>query len=385
MSQTPAQTTSPSSASIPRPEHPRPDSQPSHIPRHRWIMVGAGGMAGNWIRNHFAPYRDRAEIVAIVDVDPAALERSGDFLGLPQERRFIRMEDAFAAAASLEADCCGVAVPPRFHRPAVELAAARGLHVLSEKPIADTWDDAVAIYHAAGRAGIKMQVMQNYRYTPRIQTLKRALDGGRLGQIRYVVARFAADYRQPLSWGAAFRHEMRHAILIEGSIHHFDQIRHLSGADCEQIAGWEWNPGAPSFQGECLTLYTMRLSGGVHAQYEGSGLAAGWQNSWHGEYYRVECEGGAVVLDRDHVVRVQEHERGQGLRLWEVPPVSLEHEGHRAVVGQFLDWLDGGPAPATTIDDNLESTAMLFGAIEASARSRVVNVAAMLDQARGAV
>jgi predicted dehydrogenase len=352
---------------------------------HRWIMVGAGGMGGNWIRHHFAPFRDRAQIVAIVDVNPDALQQAGDFLGLPPERRFTRMEDAFDAAQSLEADCCGVAVPPRFHRPAVELAAARGLHVLSEKPIADTWEDAVAVYRAAKRAGIKMQVMQNYRYTPRIQTLKQVLASGRLGRIHYVVARFAADYRRPLSWGAAFRHEMRHAILIEGSIHHFDQIRHLSGQDCLAIAGWEWNPGAPSFQGECLTLYTMRLTGGVFAQYEGSGLAAGWQNSWHGEYYRVECEGGAVVLDRDHVVRVLEHERGQGLRIWEVPTVRLEREGHPAVIGQFLDWLDGGPEPATTIDDNLQSNAMLFGAIDASAGDRIVDVAAMVARARGSV
>jgi predicted dehydrogenase len=348
--------------------------------RHRWIMIGAGGMAGNWIRRFLEPHRERVEIVAIVDVDEAALGRSGDFLRLPAERRFRRMEEAFQ---EVEADCCGVAVPPRFHRQAVELAAGRGLHILSEKPIADTWEDAAAIYRAVREAGVKMQVMQNYRYTPRIQTLKQVLDSGRLGRLHYVVARFGADYRQPLSWGAAFRHEMRHAILVEGSIHHFDQIRHLSGADCLAISGWEWNPGAPSFRGECLTLYTMRLSEGRYAQYEGSGLAAGWQNTWHGEYYRVEGEAGAVVLDRDHVVRVQEHTRGEGLRTWEVPTVRLEREGHVAVMGQFLDWLDGGPAPATVIEDNLKSNAMLFGAIEASASGQTVDVAAMVEQATG--
>jgi predicted dehydrogenase len=350
--------------------------------RYRWIMVGAGGMAGNWLRNHFAPYRDRIDVVAIVDVNAQALERSGDFLNLPEARRFTRMEDAFDAFAPGEIDCCGIAVPPHFHRPAVELAAARGLHILSEKPIADTWEDAVAVFRAAKQAGIKMQIIQNYRYTPRIQTLKQVLDSGRLGHLHYLVGRFGADYRQPLSWGAAFRHEMRHAILVEGSIHHFDQIRHLSGQDCQRIAGWEWNPGAASFKGECLTLYTMQMTGGVHAQYEGSGLAAGWQNTWHGEYYRAECEGGAVVLDRDHVVRIQEHERGRGLRVEEVPTVRLEREGHVALVGQFLDWLDGGPPPPTTIEDNLKSNAMLFSAIDASAHNAMVDVAAMVEHAR---
>ncbi|HEV2125695.1 MAG TPA: hypothetical protein VGW38_23320, partial [Chloroflexota bacterium] len=148
------------------------------------------------------------------------------------------------------------------------------------------------------------------------------------------------------------------------------------------IAGWEWNPGAPSFKGECLTLYTMQLTNGKHAQYEGSGLAAGWQNTWHHEYYQVQCEGGAIVLDRDDVVRVEEHERGKGLRTWEVPTVQLPLEGHAAVIGQFLDWLDGGPEPATVIEDNIKSAAMLFGAIEASATGQTVDVTGMVAQAR---
>ena len=354
----------------------------TELRKHRWLMVGAGGMARNWVQRFLAPHMHRVEVVGLIDVNPEALRQSGDFLGLPEARRFARMEDAFER---VEADCVGVCVPPAFHRPAIELAASKGWDVLSEKPMAETWEDAVAIYRAArsarGGAGIRLQIMQNYRYTPRIQTLKRVLDSGRLGRLHYVMARFGADYRQPLSWGAAFRHEMRHAILVEGSIHHFDQARHLSGQDCARIAGWEWNPGAPSFKGECLTLCTMQLAGGAHAQYEGSGLAAGWQNTWHGEYYRVECEGGAVVLDRDDVVRIQEHERGRGLRTEEVPTVGLELEAHAAVIGQFLDWRDGGPAPATAVEDNIKSTAMLFGAIQAAATGQTVDVAAMVAQA----
>jgi hypothetical protein len=67
-----------------------------------------------------------------------------------------------------------------------------------------------------------------------------------------------------------------------------------------------------------------------------------------------------------------------------VPAVRLEREGHGAIVGQFLDWVDGGPEPPTAIDDNVASNAMLFGAIEASARSQTVDVAAMVDRARTA-
>jgi hypothetical protein len=126
------------------------------------------------------------------------------------------------------------------------------------------------------------------------------------------------------------------------------------------------------------------MTDNTRASYEGNGLAGGWQNTWHHEYYRAECEGGAVVVDRDDIVRVEEWQPGRGLRVEEVPAVRLEWEGHQAVIAQFLDWLDGGPAPATILADNIKSAAMLFGAIDASARAQVVDVAgrvvALTDQ-----
>ena len=59
-------------------------------------------------------------------------------------------------------------------------------------------------------------------------------------------------------------------------------------------------------------------------------------------------------------------------------------EGHQAVAAQFLDWLDGGPPPATTLVDNLQSTAMLFAAIRASETGTSVDVQEMAWELAGA-
>ena len=64
-------------------------------------------------------------------------------------------------------------------------------------------------------------------------------------------------------------------------------------------------------------------------------------HSWHGEYYRIECEGGAAVLDRDHIVRIDERSAAGTLQTREVPPVAVIWEGHQAIAAQFLDWLYG--------------------------------------------
>lgn len=357
--------------------------------KHRCLMIGVGGMARHWINAVWGAQRERMEFAALVDVNAGLLRETGDALGVPANRLFT---DAAQAFASVDADYCCIVTPPQFHRGAVELACGRGMHILSEKPIADSWDDCAAIYRAVRAAGVRMVVTQNYRYTPRILTLKKAVAG--LGRVNYAVCRYASDYRKPLSWGARFRHEMPHSLMVEASIHHFDQLRNLVGADCVTLSGYEWHPGqirggperyagSDSFAGETNGLYVMRFAGGAFGSYEGNNLATGKTNSWHSEYYRVECEGGAAVLDADHVVRIEERSAAGTLQVREVVTERPQWEGHVAIGAQFLDWLDGGQAPATTLQDNIKSAAMLFAAIRAGETGQVIDVTAMAETAMG--
>lgn len=342
---------------------------------YRCLMIGAGRIAAAWMNQFLPPFADRLQVVALVDRDEAALAQGGDLLGLPPNRRFTEMAPAFAG---VDADCCIILVTPNAHEEAVLGAVGRGLPILSEKPIADTWEGCRRIYDAVTDAGVPMQVIQNYRYTPALLTMKQVLHEGSLGRVNYVVARFADDYRELNSWGAPFRHQIPHSLLVEGAVHHFDSIRLLSDGDCATISGWEWNPAWSSSQGEFCNLFQMRMANDTHATYEGNGTAAGRQNGWHREAYRVECEDGAVAVGRDLVVRTYQHRRDGSLAIHEVPSITPEHQGHRWLVNEFLDWRDGGPTPATELHDNIKSVAMVFGAIEASRTGQTVDVAAMI-------
>ena len=357
--------------------------------KKRCLMIGVGGMARHWIHAVWHTFRERMEFAGLVDVNEELLRQTADTLGLPASRCFTDVANAFA---QVEADFCCIVTPPQFHAQAVQLACGRGMDILSEKPLSDTWDGCTTIYRAVRDAGVKMLVTQNYRYTPRILTLKKAVST--LGPVNYAVCRYASDYRKPLSWGARFRHEMPHSLLIEASIHHFDQLRNLTGGDCITLSGYEWHPGqirgddarftgSDSFKGETNGLYVMSFTGGTFGSYEGNNLATGKTDSWHSEYYRVECEGGTAVLDRDHVVRIEERGADNMLTVREVAPQKPPYEGHFAMAGQMLDWLEGGEAPATTVQDNIKSNAMLHAAIEAGASGKVIDVQAMVREVEG--
>lgn len=338
------------------------------------LMIGAGGMAGFWIRHCYPVFKERTQIVAVVDVNEEVARSSAEYLGLPSSAVFTRMEEAFE---KVEADYCTIVIPPAFHKEAVMHAVARRMPILSEKPIADTWEGCLDIYRAVTEAGIPMQVVQNYRFTPRIRAFKKAIADGWIGQPNYLMARYASDYRVRNSWGK-FRHEIPHSLLIEGSVHHFDQVRNITDSDCETISGYDWNLNHPSFDGESCGLFVMKMTGDWRAAYEGNSLEAGWDNSWYSEFYRAEGDEGALVLDKGETVRLLKRQKHGGLITEELEPVRAEYDAHNAIIDQFLTWREGGPEPETVVQDNIKSAAMLFAAVQASETGQVVHVPSML-------
>ena len=334
------------------------------------LMVGAGGFAGVWVREFLPAFRDRVHVAGLVDVNRAVLDRAGDLLDLPPAGRFTDVREAMAA---VDADFCVMAIPPVYNKQVVELAAARKLPVLSEKPIANAWESCLDIYALVRQAGIKMAIMQNYRYIRPIVTLKRALDEGSLGAITSITGRFAVDHRH--NGGGRFRYDIPDIMLYEASVHHFDQLRHLAGADCAWIAGTAWNPPGSGIETDCCGLFVLGMENGVNCQYSTSYIDAGQQNDWHREYYRVDCAKGSLVLDYDRIVRQVEHIAYGRTRITELEQaVPTPYDGHTALIDEFLNWLDGGPAPQTEIGDNIRTDAICFAAAEASRERTVVAV-----------
>ena len=319
-------------------------------------MFGAGGMAGNWIKWWTGNFSDRIEIVGLVDVVPETLTSKGEELDLNSDQLFSSTEDAITHC---RADFAGVATPQQFHKEAVVGALEAGLPVITEKPIADTLESAMEMVAAADRSGLPCAVIQNYRYEPNKQELVRIRDEGRLGRLQHIVGRYACDYRKFGGW-RAWRHTMDFGLLFEGSVHHFDMLRFLSGGDCETLVGFGWNPEWSSFSHFSSGMYLMKMTNGVHAFYEGNSSAAGVTNCWHNEYYRAEFEEGTVeVVEKDKVTVIR-----VGSEPEEYRAPAEKWDDHNHLFEEFLNWLDGGPPSRTRIQDNIGSFAMVIAAME---------------------
>lgn len=335
------------------------------------LMIGAGGMAGGWINRLTNGFGDRVKIVGLVDVNEDVLQRQGQALGLDSSKLFT---DYVEAVDKIKADFCGIATPPQFHSPQAIAAMESGMPVICEKPIADELDAAKAMIRTMKRTGLPCAIIQNYRYAPNKQELVRIREEGVLGRLQHIVGRYACDYRKYGTWGA-WRHDMDFGFLFEGSVHHMDMLRFLAGGDCETLMGFGWNPEWSSFQHYSSGMYLMKMDNGIHTLYEGNSTAAGILNCWHGEYYRAEFEMGAVEVSHGSAMTI--HRAGQEPEIYEAPAISLD--GHDYLFNEFLDWLDGGEASATRIEDNIQSFAMVIAAMETTLDGQPKKIAEYLD------
>lgn len=351
---------------------------------YKAILVGAGGQGRAWCARFLPPNvaDNLVDVVAAVDVNPDALVNAQEHLNVPAERCYTDMQRAFD---DNPADFAIIVTPPAYHEAVVDMALAHDLHILSEKPIADTLEASVRIAHKVKQAGKKMGVTMSHRFDQDKTTLRRELRSGRNGAIDYLICRFTCNMRNFGDWGAAFRHTMKDALMIEGSVHHLDILADLAGAKCDTIYAQTWNPRWGAYGGDSQGLVTMHFENGVRAFYEGAKTNAVGLNGWAQEYVRIECEHATLIMDRR---RVERHPY-EGGRIYkregegqEIPLLEQPKWMNSWLTELFVRWLDGGPAMETNIEDNLQSVALVFAAIESSRTGQPVQVQSLLEQTR---
>lgn len=89
----------------------------------------------------------------------------------------------YAAMLATKPDAVLVCSENTRHRPLVEMAAAAGVHVLCEKPLATTAEDARAMIAACEKAGVMLMTAFPMRFSAPLQQLKAQIDQGNLGKI----------------------------------------------------------------------------------------------------------------------------------------------------------------------------------------------------------
>ena len=336
------------------------------------IQCGVGGFGKSWLTDVTASSPD-FELAAIVDVQDANLAEAGDATGVPAERRFTTLE---AALEKVEADAVLTVTPPPVHVQHARLAFARGLHLMTEKPIAGTVDDAREMVMLAQEAKRRLLVSQNYRYNAPYYHARQLLADGVIGDVGSGAIAFyiASDFR------GSFREAMEFPLLVDMSIHHFDLIRFIMRRNIKKVTALSFNPPGSTYRHDAGLKMLLELEGGLAFSYDGDWTALGRATSWSGNW-RVQGSQGSLHLENDKLIVARSGLWTHDAREETIEPPALEFAARAATLHEFATVIRSGEVSELDGASNLWSFGAVMAGVESCRNGRAVEVADMLDLA----
>ncbi len=172
------------------------------------------------------------ELVAIVDDAPARLEVARDMFKLNSSALF---SDYHTAIAQVRPDVVSVCVPTAFHAEVGLTAIEYGAHVLIEKPLALTLEQADTVIEAAQKQGVVLAVGFMLRYSPGVQKLKSWVESGKFGGPLFYAAEDFMEIRPKI----VMHHKgINGGPLVDYWCHHFDLWSLLFNSQPVSVAGY---------------------------------------------------------------------------------------------------------------------------------------------------
>ncbi|BDZ45445.1 hypothetical protein GCM10025866_13540 [Naasia aerilata] len=249
-------------------------------------------------------------------------------------------------------DIVDVCTPGASHAEMAIAALEAGKHVVVEKPLANSVEDAERLTELSASLPEQAAIVNfNYRRVPALALAKRVVDDGRLGAIRQIRGAYLQDWlsdpEAPMTWRLR-KEEAGSGVLGDLGSHVTDLIRHLTGESITTVAGGlqTFVPERPSGGGrEKVTVddaawATLGLSGGGVARFDVSRVALGRRNGLNLEIYG---ERGALRFDLERLNELEFYDGNdpddlQGFRSILVTEASQPYAGNWWPSGHILGW-----------------------------------------------
>lgn len=257
-----------------------------------------------------------------------------------------------------------VGSPSGLHAEQGIQAARQGLHVLVEKPLDVTTEQADALIGECDRAGVKLGVFFQDRTAPEIAWLKRLLEGGGLGRVFLVSARVKwyrpPEYYAGSRWRGTFALDGGGALMNQG-IHTADLLLWLLG-DVDRVYA-RTRTALHRIEVEDTVVACLDFASGAVGTLEATTAA------YPGFPRRIEVTGtgGTVVIEQDRIVSAdlltpppEPMPQSEGsLNPSSSSPTVSDVRGHRRIVEDFLQAIESGAEPLCNGRDGRRSVELV--------------------------
>lgn len=256
------------------------------------------------------------------------------------------------------------------HRPLVEMAAAAKVHVLCEKPLATTVEDAHAIVEACEKAGVLLMTAFPMRFSAPVREVKTRLDAGELGRIFAVKssnqgelpARHRAWFVDPkLAGGGA---------IADHTVHLADILRwYLQSEVVEVYAQSNKIFHADEVEVETGGMVMLTLANGVFASIDCSWSRPPYWPTWGGLSFELITERGAVLVDafKQHLTVFSHEIQRPAWYYW-------GSDANQGMINDFVDAIRKQRLPKVTGLDGLKAVEVVAAAYESARTGRPVKL-----------
>lgn len=139
-------------------------------------LIGGGGIANAHLAG-YATIPDRVKVTAVADAVPETLAQRVEQLGATGYSDFTELVN------DPNVDAVDICLPHHLHKPAIVAAAKAGKHILCEKPLCLTADEAREVRDAVQQAGVTLMCAHNQLFMPAVAKAKEVIDSGALGTV----------------------------------------------------------------------------------------------------------------------------------------------------------------------------------------------------------
>jgi phthalate 4,5-cis-dihydrodiol dehydrogenase len=208
----------------------------------------------------------RLRLVAAADPRAEARDR------FARDFRARAYESVEALCADPCVDAVYVATPHQHHAEHVIAAASRGKHVLVEKPMALSIDEASAMIEAADRAGVHLVVGHSHSFDAPIRRAREIITGGSLGRVRMITAMNFTDFLYRPRRPEELDTSRGGGVLFSQAAHQVDIVRLLGGGKAKSVrtATGAWDAARPT-EGAYASLLTFEDGSYASLTYSGYG------------------------------------------------------------------------------------------------------------------
>jgi len=325
----------------------------------RWGLVGASTIAAEWMTDAI-----RANGGEIIGVQSGSAEHGADYA---QKHGIAYSTTDLAALLDQKPEAIYISSVNDKHRAQLEAAAKRGIHVLCEKPLATSLDDAKAMIELCEHNNVRFATNHHLRWAATHQAIRAAIEAGKIGEVRSARVFHAVYLPVHLQGWRIDNPSAGGGVVLDITVHNCDILAYLLGeypqevvsmtdhklfgdlVEDEAMSVWRYPSG--------VLAYTHESFATPHA---GHGIEIhGSEGSLFGESVMSQQPVGKVYLQRD----------GEREEL----PVS-PHNLYQAGVADFVAAVNEGRAPACDGIAGTRSLAVALAVLESAKSGNKVSV-----------